>query len=159
MATVKKPAKKMQMGGGTKPMMKKGGSFPDLNKDGKITKADILKGRGVIAKKGMKVKKAQNGDKLKKNPIKEQMNWVEEQKSKPRSSSKYMTNPIKQQMDWQKEQKEKQYNFNLDKLKRDKRYDSTRSMEKVKAVEKKTVGKPNYKKGGKMTKKCLYGCK
>lgn len=61
MATMKKPAKKMQMGGGTKPMMKKGGSFPDLNKDGKITKADILKGRGVIAKKGMKMKKAQNG--------------------------------------------------------------------------------------------------
>lgn len=37
---------------------KKGGSFPDLNKDGKITKADILKGRGVIAKKGAKVAKA-----------------------------------------------------------------------------------------------------
>lgn len=32
-------------------------SFPDLNKDGKVTKADILKGRGVIAKKGMSVKK------------------------------------------------------------------------------------------------------
>ena len=31
---------------------KSGGSFPDLNKDGKITKADILKGRGVIKKKG-----------------------------------------------------------------------------------------------------------
>jgi hypothetical protein len=30
--------------------MKKG-SFPDLNKDGKITKADILIGRGVIKKK------------------------------------------------------------------------------------------------------------
>ncbi len=29
--------------------------FPDLNKDGKITKADILKGRGVF-KKGGKVK-------------------------------------------------------------------------------------------------------
>ena len=43
------------------PMMKKGGSFPDLNKDGKITKADILKGRGVIAKSGSKIKKAQNG--------------------------------------------------------------------------------------------------
>jgi hypothetical protein len=28
---------------------KNGKSFPDLNKDGKITKADILKGRGVIA--------------------------------------------------------------------------------------------------------------
>ena len=36
---------------------KSGASFPDLNKDGKITKADILKGRGVIAKSGMKMKK------------------------------------------------------------------------------------------------------
>jgi hypothetical protein len=35
-------------------------SFPDLNKDGKITKADILKGRGVI-KNGGKIKKAQAG--------------------------------------------------------------------------------------------------
>lgn len=39
---------------------KKGGSFPDLNKDGKITKADILKGRGVI-KNGGKLKKARGG--------------------------------------------------------------------------------------------------
>ena len=31
---------------------KKGGKFPDLNKDGKITKADILKGRGVFARGG-----------------------------------------------------------------------------------------------------------
>lgn len=31
---------------------KSGGSFPDLNKDGKITRADILKGRGVIKKGG-----------------------------------------------------------------------------------------------------------
>jgi len=64
MATIKKTAKKMQMGGGTKPMMKKGGSFPDLNKDGKITKKDILIGKGVLpktAKKGMKIKKAQDG--------------------------------------------------------------------------------------------------
>jgi len=29
-------------------------SFPDLNKDGEITKADILKGRGVIKKNGAK---------------------------------------------------------------------------------------------------------
>lgn len=36
---------------------KNGKSFPDLNKDGKVTKADILKGRGVIAKKGAKIKK------------------------------------------------------------------------------------------------------
>jgi hypothetical protein len=41
---------------------KSGGSFPDLNKDGKITKADILKGRGVIAKKGASVRKAGFGD-------------------------------------------------------------------------------------------------
>jgi len=43
-------AKKMQDGGKAK-------SFPDLNKDGKITKADILKGRGVIAKSGKKMSK------------------------------------------------------------------------------------------------------
>lgn len=41
---------------------KSGGSFPDLNKDGKVTKADVLVGRGVIkAKKGTKMKKAQSG--------------------------------------------------------------------------------------------------
>ena len=37
--------------------MAKGGSFPDLNKDGKVTKADILKGRGVIKKMGGPTKK------------------------------------------------------------------------------------------------------
>jgi len=68
MATIKKPAKKMQMGGkATK--AKSGKSFPDLNKDGKITKADILKGRGVIAKKGTKVKKAMMGDAVKSSPM------------------------------------------------------------------------------------------
>lgn len=37
---------------------KDGKSFPDLNKDGKITKADVLVGRGVIkAKKGAALKK------------------------------------------------------------------------------------------------------
>jgi hypothetical protein len=40
---------------GKKPKMAKGG-FPDLNNDGKVTKADILKGRGVL-KKGGAVKK------------------------------------------------------------------------------------------------------
>lgn len=35
---------------------KKGGSFPDLTGDGKVTRADILKGRGVI-KNGGKLKK------------------------------------------------------------------------------------------------------
>lgn len=52
---VKKPVKKMKSGGKT---------FPDLNKDGKVTKADVLVGRGVIkAKKGVKLKKAQDGTK------------------------------------------------------------------------------------------------
>ena len=43
--------------GGMVKKAKSGGSFPDLNKDGKVTKADILKGRGVIAKSGMKMAK------------------------------------------------------------------------------------------------------
>ena len=37
---------------GKKPKMASGGSFPDLTGDGKVTKADILKGRGVIKKMG-----------------------------------------------------------------------------------------------------------
>ena len=42
----------MKKNASPKPKMKEGGSFPDLNKDGKITKADILKGRGVLKKGG-----------------------------------------------------------------------------------------------------------
>ena len=52
---------------GTNPTMKKGGAmkmkkyakggFPDLTGDGKVTRADILKGRGVIKRKGGSVKK------------------------------------------------------------------------------------------------------
>jgi len=57
-----KPAKN----GRTMMKAKNGKSFPDLNKDGKITKADILKGRGVIAKKGASVKKAKSGTSIKK---------------------------------------------------------------------------------------------
>jgi hypothetical protein len=50
-AIINKP---MKFGGKMK-KAENGKSFPDLNKDGKITKADILKGRGVIAKNGMKM--------------------------------------------------------------------------------------------------------
>jgi len=56
------PLKKQRNGGVTK--AKSGASFPDLNKDGKITKADILKGRGVIAKKGKSVSKMKSGGKM-----------------------------------------------------------------------------------------------
>lgn len=62
----------MKKGGAVK-KAKKGGSFPDLNKDGKITKADILKGRGVIAKKGKAVKKAEMGGLLGKMAAKKGM--------------------------------------------------------------------------------------
>ena len=54
----KKPAPKATTG---MKKAKSGGSFPDLNKDGKVTKADVLKGRGVIAKKGASVKKCKYG--------------------------------------------------------------------------------------------------
>ena len=33
-------------------LYKKGGSFPDLTGDGKVTRADVLKGRGVFKKGG-----------------------------------------------------------------------------------------------------------
>jgi hypothetical protein len=47
---------------------KKGGSFPDLSGDGEVTQKDVLIGRGVLpktAKKGVKMKKAQDGAKAK----------------------------------------------------------------------------------------------
>lgn len=51
-------AKKYMKKGGAIKKAKSGGSFPDLNKDGKVTKADVLVGRGVIkAKKGAALKK------------------------------------------------------------------------------------------------------
>jgi len=52
---------------GPKKVVKKkmGGKFPDLNKDGKVTKADILKGRGVTtAKMGGKMKAYKLGGKI-----------------------------------------------------------------------------------------------
>ena len=54
-----KPVDKKQMGS------KNTKSFPDLNKDGKITQADILKGRGVIknGSKSMKVDEKMCGSK------------------------------------------------------------------------------------------------
>jgi hypothetical protein len=43
---------------------KKGGKMPDLTGDGKVTRADVLKGRGVF-KYGGKVKKMKSGGKCK----------------------------------------------------------------------------------------------
>ena len=54
---------------------KKGGSFPDLSGDGKVTKKDILMGKGVIPKKSGKAMygktmKAKSGAKM---PMKKMM--------------------------------------------------------------------------------------
>lgn len=65
-AVKRKKAMKKMPGGGKMDLYKKGGKkFPDLNKDGKVTMADILQGRGVIkkAEKGMKY---ENGGKFSK---------------------------------------------------------------------------------------------
>ena len=45
-----KKAFRPKMSQAKKQKMKKKKSFPDLNKDGKVTFADVLKGRGVKAK-------------------------------------------------------------------------------------------------------------
>ena len=70
MATIKKACKGVSYpkSSSVSRKLKTGGSFPDLNKDGKITKKDVLIGRGVLpktAKKGMKIKKAQAGKTIK----------------------------------------------------------------------------------------------
>ena len=55
--------------GGRRAMGMKNGGFPDLNKDGKVTQADILQGRGVAKKKAggmMKSKGYAKGGAMKK---------------------------------------------------------------------------------------------
>jgi hypothetical protein len=81
-----KPAKN----GKTMMKAKNGKSFPDLNKDGKITKADILKGRGVIAKKGASVKKYQMG-----GFVSNEFAAKSISKPKTKSKPKFIDSPIK----------------------------------------------------------------
>jgi hypothetical protein len=50
-----RPRLEFKMGGKVK---KSGKGFPDLTGDGKVTFKDVLKGRGVIKKKGGMIKKA-----------------------------------------------------------------------------------------------------
>ena len=50
-----RPRQEFKMGGKVK---KSGKGFPDLTGDGKVTFKDVLKGRGVIKKKGGMIKKA-----------------------------------------------------------------------------------------------------
>lgn len=63
MATIKKACKGAlyPKSSSVSKKLKTGGSFPDLNKDGKVTKKDVLIGKGVLpktAKKGKMVKKS-----------------------------------------------------------------------------------------------------
>jgi hypothetical protein len=46
----KKPSAKTM----SKPSSKKSKSFPDVNKDGKVTKKDVLMAKGIIPKKKKK---------------------------------------------------------------------------------------------------------
>ena len=72
--SLKKMRERMPRGMAKGGMAKKG-KFPDLNKDGKVTKADVLMGRGVVKKRkggkvmsgcGGKTKKMAYGGKVKK---------------------------------------------------------------------------------------------
>lgn len=108
---------------------KNGKSFPDLNKDGKVTRADILKGRGVIAKKGATVKKAQDGYTAKQNRLARQEKRVYNRYTNAKASGNI-----------------KKSGRLYDKL-IDKQTKSIKAGVDVK-----------YKAGGSM-KKCKYGCK
>ena len=108
---------------------KSGGKFPDLNKDGKITKADILKGRGVIAKKGVAVKKAQDGYTGKQNRLARQEKRVYNRYTDAKASGNIKKSG-------------RLYDKLIDK--------QTKSIKAGVDVQ--------YKSGGSM-KKCKYGCK
>jgi hypothetical protein len=145
---------------------KSGGSFPDLNKDGKITKKDVLIGRGVLpktAKKGMKIKKAQDGVK-KLDKVKSEGN-----PSNPPLKNTYST--------YSKNGPKVRYDFSADttgfaagkrefpsKTTNVRTGNTTEGIIGRKAVEyrMKNPNKLGFKAGGtikKSMKKCAYGCK
>ena len=133
---------------------KNGKSFPDLNKDGKITKADILKGRGVIAKKGMKVKKAQDGFTEKSKMTYKDPLGNYKVKVKQESGDGKVTTSGKARRTLK--------GFLSGAPKPDaskKNYSSETTYKKGGAVKKSMNMGGMMKKGGKMTKKCMYGCK
>lgn len=92
-ATEMKNMRPVFKAGGKTPKAKDGKSFPDLNKDGKVTKADILKGRGVIAKKGTSVKKYQMGGFVSNEFASKSQKFPA--KTKPTSNAKLLDSSIK----------------------------------------------------------------
>jgi hypothetical protein len=159
MATIKKTARKMQMGGGINPMMKMGGkakngkSFPDLNKDGKITKADVLKGRGVIAKKGTMISKAQKGKKLLSGASSVSAEKDYAKSDSLRNVANKMTGKDFFEMARLKKSNPRQQSDSL-RMEGDRKTKATGGVPKQYRF--KAGGK--MKTGGKMTKKCKYGC-
>ena len=154
MATMKKPAKKMQtMGGTTK--AKKGGSF-DLNKDGKTTFKDVLIGRGVLpktAKKGMKVTKAQNGYDDKLRYPKDAKKSYEESGNPKINLVKPNTGPRLVDTTGYSAGR------NIFPTKSTKPFPGTGYGKAKRKDVKKSIAVSKGKTGAKMTKKCAYGCK
>ncbi len=165
MATVKKPAKKMQMGGDTS-MMKMGGTmakngkkFPDLNKDGKVTKADILKGRGVIAEKGTKVKKAQEGVVATPTLRRGQMKRLGRLAAKnPQRADRVANRMIERDTRTERGEMFVNKKLSAERAKANAPKPAAKSGMKVKKAMAGTMAKPMMKSGGSM-KKCRGGCK
>jgi spore maturation protein CgeB len=152
--------------------LKSGGSFPDLNKDGKVTKKDILIGKGVLpktAKKGMKVKKAMMGTKEGPGPKKKvSSSPMKDYLKKYPNTSPSDTLPKNDvrgtEMNAYAPKKEvKKYNdlYNAFETK-DKLKASSKNQKMGGTTKKAKIGAKmttKYKTGGKMTKKCMTGCK
>ena len=143
---------------------KNGKSFPDLNKDGKITKADILKGRGVIAKKGMTVKKAQNGYKASKIAN----DWEKDRSKKYPSvkmtstknyDTKETTYPGGDKETTTKFNPRGGAKFNIPSIEQTKGSKGMSENEKVKKGITRLAPLKKKAKTGASVKKCRYGCK
>ena len=143
---------------------KSGGSFPDLNKDGKVTKKDILIGKGVLpktAKKGMKVKKAQDGAVTK--------TFYQKSKGYPDDKKILGTRSVdttgyaggKKDFTMKQtgtEKPLKQGNTSWDASRKEVKKFLKEGPE-IQIHKKGGTVKKTMKMGGKMTKKCAYGCK
>ena len=156
--------------------MKTGGSFPDLNKDGKITKKDVLIGRGVLpktAKKGKMVKKAQDGKALayvnrtKGNFVgplssgeddNRRMNYMTEQSDQRRRTKAINAAPIRKGASRTPMLGVRNQIWNAADDADVSYPRPTKSYFKKGGSMKKSSSKKTMKTGGKM-KKCAYGCK
>lgn len=152
---------------------KKGGSF-DLNKDGKTTFKDVLIGRGVLpktAKKGMKVKRAQAGTSLDSAAARKygvepfdmdtekatKRGYETTGKTYPGNEAMYKTISERRskRLSDEKTRLSNKGKVGYDKMGFPIKKNKTGGM----TAKKKLNMGGMMKKGGKMTKKCAYGCK